>query len=142
MPELCRFVFDCRNLPAVDPEAFFGEIERYAQAVLLPQMRAAGPESAIAFERLVASPALQAEEAAAITRLARRLARDDRVRKVGYGTEAGLFQNAGVPAILCGPGEIEQAHRPDEFVTLDQITRCEAFLGQVVESLATPGALE
>jgi acetylornithine deacetylase len=141
VPELCRFVFDCRNLPAVDPEAVFGEIEAYATAVLLPQMRAASPEAAIAFQRLVASPALQAGEAAAITRLARRLARDDRVRKVGYGTEAGLFQNAGVPAILCGPGEIEQAHRPDEYVTLDQIARCETFLAQVVETLATPGPL-
>lgn len=141
VPDLCRFVFECRNLPGVDPEAILAQVQTYARETLLPEMRLSGPTSDIAFERISATPALEAAEAAAVTRLARRLTRASAVRKVGYATEAGLFQKAGIPALLCGPGEIEQAHRPDEFVTLDQIRRCEAFLDRVVEALAGEAAL-
>ena len=104
-------------------------------------MRAVSPKAGVEFERLVASPALEASEAAEITQLVRRLTRDGQVRKVGYGTEAGLFQEAGVPAIVCGPGDIAVAHRPDEFVELSQIAACEAFLDRVVETLRAPGPL-
>jgi acetylornithine deacetylase len=135
IPELCRFVFEFRNLPAQDPQAVFGAIERYAQEVLVPEMQAASPRSGVAFERLVCSPAMEASEAAEITRLARALTRDDQVRKVGYGTEAGLFQQAGVPTIVCGPGEIQHAHRADEYVELEQLAACDAFLDRVVEAL-------
>ena len=141
VPELCRFIFEVRNLPGVDPDGIFAAIEAYAQETLVPGMQAVSPKAEIEFERLVASPAMEASEVAAITQLVRRLTRDGQVRKVGYGTEAGLFQNAGVPAIVCGPGDIAVAHRPDEFVELDQIIACEAFLGRVVESLRAPGAL-
>ncbi len=79
---------------------------------------------------------MEASEDAEITRLARALTRNDGVRKVGYGTEAGLFQQAGVPTIVCGPGDIQQAHRPDEFVALEQLAACDAFLDRVVASLA------
>ena len=55
---------------------------------------------------------------------------------MAYGTEAGLFQNAGVPALVCGPGHIEQAHKPDEFVEIAQLEACENFLRQLGRSLA------
>lgn len=135
IPELCRFVFEFRNLPAVAPKGVFDVIERYAQDVLAPEMRQTSTEAGISFEQMVGSPALEASEAAEITRLARALTRIDRVRKVGYGTEAGLFQQAGVPTIVCGPGDIAVAHRPDEYVALDQLVACEAFLERVVETL-------
>jgi acetylornithine deacetylase len=141
VPELCRFIFELRNLPGVDPDGIFAAIERYAQETLVPEMRATSPKAGVEFERLVASPALEASEAAALTQLVRRLTRDGQVRKVGYGTEAGLFQEAGVPAIVCGPGDIAVAHRPDEFVELAQIAACEAFLDRVVETLRAPGPL-
>ncbi|MGN5479707.1 M20/M25/M40 family metallo-hydrolase [Cupriavidus basilensis] len=60
---------------------------------------------------------------------------DRETSKVAYGTEAGLFQRAGIPAVVCGPGDIEQAHKPDELVALDQLAACEAFLHKVVDSL-------
>ena len=64
------------------------------------------------------------------------LTRDEQTRKVAYGTEAGLFQNAGVPALVCGPGHIKQAHKPDEFVEIAQLEACENFLRQLGRSLA------
>jgi acetylornithine deacetylase len=141
VPELCRFVFEFRNLPGVAPEGVFAQIERYALETLAPEMRALSPKAGVEFEQLVGSPAMEASEAAEITRLVRRLARNDRVRKVGYGTEAGLFQQAGVPTLVCGPGDIAVAHRPDEFVDLDQLSACDAFLDGVVEALQHDGPL-
>jgi acetylornithine deacetylase len=60
--------------------------------------------------------------------LAQRLAREQRTTQVAFGTEAGLFKGAGIPTVVCGPGSIEQAHQADEYVTLDQLARCEAFM--------------
>ena len=141
VPELCRFVFEFRNLPGVPADGVFEAIEHYALQTLMPEMQLVSPKAGVDFERLVGSPGLEASEVAEITRLARRLTRNDKVRKVGYGTEAGLFQAAGVPALVCGPGDIQQAHRPDEFVELDQLAACDAFLDGVVEALRSDGPL-
>ncbi len=56
--------------------------------------------------------------------------------KVSFGTEGGLFQQAGIPTVVCGPGSIEQAHKPDEFIDLDQITECERFIGRIFDSIS------
>ena len=136
IPALCEFQFEFRNLPGVDADGIFARIEQFARAVLVPEMKRVRPETDIVFERIAAAPALEAEEKAALTRLVRRLARDDEVRKVAYATEAGLFQNAGIASVICGPGDIEQAHKPDEFVALEQLARCEDFLTRLIASLA------
>ena len=65
----------------------------------------------------------------------RALTGDESVRKVAYGTEAGLFQGIGIPTVVCGPGSIEQAHKPDEFVEVDQLAQCEKFLRQLAATL-------
>ena len=65
----------------------------------------------------------------------RALTQDRDVRKVAYGTEAGLFQGAGIPTVVCGPGNIEQAHKADEFVEIDQLRQCEQFLRQLAATL-------
>lgn len=135
VPENCEFDFEFRNLPLVDGTALLRTIEAHARDVLLPRMRAEHPESDIRFEPIASAPGQQADEDAAITQLVRALARDGGVRKVAYGTEAGQFQAAGIPAIICGPGHIREAHRPDEYVALDQIERCEAFLGALVKTM-------
>ena len=62
-----------------------------------------------------------------------RLAQAPRTTQVAFGTEAGLFQGAGMPTVVCGPGDIQQAHQPDEFVSLEQLGRCEAFLTQLAD---------
>jgi acetylornithine deacetylase len=135
IPALCEFVFEFRNLPGVDPEAIFARIQEYANGVLLPKMRAEHADAGLTLAKIAAAPSLDAAEADAITQLVRALTADRDTNKVAYGTEAGLFQRAGIPAVVCGPGDIQQAHKPDEFVALDQLEACEAFLHKVVDSL-------
>ena len=66
----------------------------------------------------------------------RALTENQEKRKVAYGTEAGLFALAGVPSIVCGPGNIEQAHKANEYVSLEQLAACEAFLGKFIHSMS------
>lgn len=135
IPALCEFQFEFRNLPGVDADAIFARVEQFARTVLVPEMKRARPEADIVFERIASVRSLEADEKAALTKLVRGLARDDQVRKVAYATEAGLFQNAGIASVICGPGNIEQAHKPDEFVALDQLARCEDLLTRLIVSL-------
>ncbi|AQV93710.1 acetylornithine deacetylase (ArgE) [Cupriavidus necator] len=135
IPALCEFVFEFRNLPGVDPEAIYARIQAYANDVLLPKMRAEHADAGLTLSKIAAAPSLDVAEQEAITQLVRALTADRDTNKVAYGTEAGLFQRAGIPAVVCGPGDIQQAHKPDEFVSLEQLAACEAFLHKVVDSL-------
>jgi len=139
VPAECRFVFEFRNLPTLDPELVFARIESYARESLLPKMQKEHPSAAIELSNLASAPGLDASEQAAITQLVRALTHDQQKRKVAYGTEAGLFARAGVPSIVCGPGEIEQAHKADEYVALEQLHTCEAFLSKVIQSQSVIG---
>jgi acetylornithine deacetylase len=134
IPAHCEFTFEFRNLPGVNAEAIDERIRRHADEVLLPQMRAEHPDAGLVIEQTATAPAFEAAEAAALTQLMRALTRDHQVRKVAYATEAGLFQAAGVPSVVCGPGEIAQAHTANEFVELAQLAQCEALLRAVVET--------
>ncbi|WP_427313208.1 acetylornithine deacetylase [Cupriavidus sp. H39] len=139
IPALCEFVFEFRNLPGVDPEAIYARIQGYANDVLLPKMRAEHADAGLTLSKIAAAPSLDVAEQEAITQLVRALTADRDTNKVAYGTEAGLFQRAGIPAVVCGPGDIQQAHKPDEFVALEQLAACEAFLHKVVDSLRVAG---
>ncbi|CAM2153830.1 acetylornithine deacetylase [Paraburkholderia tropica] len=141
VPAECRFSFEFRNLPNVAPETVIGRIEAWARETLLPRMRAEHPAAAIEFERLSSSPGLDAAEEAAITQLVRALTGERERRKVAYGTEAGLFAQAGIPTVVCGPGHIEQAHRANEYVSLDQLASGERFLRRVIRSLEADDGL-
>ena len=98
-------------------------------------LRRGSQDASVEIEQLAGAPGLEASEQAAVTQLVRALTRDDAVRKVAYGTEAGLFQGAGIATVVCGPGSIEQAHKPDEYVEKDQLAQCEQFLRQLARSL-------
>lgn len=136
IPELCEFIYEFRNLPGMSPDGIQGRIEAYIQSELLPRMRREHDAARIEIEAMPAMvPALEASERDAITRLVRALTGDDGTSKVSYGTEGGLFQNAGIPAVICGPGHIEQAHRADEFVEIAQLDACEDFLRRLEGSL-------
>ena len=135
IPQLCEFTYEFRNLPMLSPADIQGRIDAYIQTELLPRMQREFPGAAVEIENLAAAPGLDASEQAAITQLVRALTADKSVRKVAYGTEAGLFQGAGIPTVVCGPGSIEQAHKVDEFVAIDQLAQCEKFLRQVAASL-------
>jgi acetylornithine deacetylase len=136
VPDLCEFEFEYRNLPGLSPDVVMQEILDYINNTVLPAMKEENAAGKIDIEKLARSPGLDAAEDAAITQLVRALTRDNEVRKVAYGTEAGLFQAAGIPSVICGPGNIEQAHRPDEYVELAQLEQCEKFLTSLINSQA------
>lgn len=134
IPAACEFVFEYRNLPGVDADAIFAQIEAFAAQTLIPEMTRVHPGATIRFTKIAAPPSMQASESDDLVRLVRALTPDAAARKVSYGTEAGFFQRAGIPTVVCGPGSIEQAHQPDEFVALDEIARCERFLSRLADS--------
>mgnify|MGYP006165611373 CR=1 FL=1 len=121
IPELCEFAYEFRNLPGMSVDGIQAQVESYVRDELLPRMRAEFADARIEIETGASAPALEASEEAAITQLVRALTADQEKRKVAYGTEAGLFHNAGIPTVVCGPGSIEQAHKPNEFIALSQI---------------------
>jgi acetylornithine deacetylase len=139
VPADCEFSFEYRNLPTVDTAPVIGRIKDFALNTLLPMMKSEHPSAAIDFDLLASAPTLDASEQAAITQLVRSLTHDRATRKVAYGTEAGLFQAMGIPSVLCGPGNIEQAHKANEYVTLEQLALCEDFMRKLLVSLQLPG---
>lgn len=133
VPKDCEFQFDMRTLPQASPDALYQEIRAYAE-LLAAEMRAIDPESAIDLQWDNQTVGLAATESDAIVQWAMRLSGNREVGKVSYGTEAGLFQKMGVSSVICGPGDIAQAHRPNEFVSLEQLARCEAFMGKILDT--------
>ena len=127
VPRDCTFEFEIRHLPFDDPDAFFADVERYA-ASLLPAMRAVDPAAYIEFDHLSTLPGFDDDGRNAIADIGRECSDAQGTHKVSFGTEAALFHNASMPAVICGPGHIEQAHQPNEWVSLDQLARCEAFM--------------
>src|SRR6201999_4480066 len=103
VPALCEFVFEYRTLPGVDSQKVIERIEAYARETLVPEMRKVAPHASIDFTQRSSSPSLEASEQDAVTRLVRALTADQGVHKVAYGTEAGLFQRAGIPSVICEP---------------------------------------
>ncbi len=135
VPRECIFQFEFRYLPGADPDALEREIKDYAERVILPEMRRTDAGTGISFETKAEIPGLDTGEAEEVTRLAQALSRDKSASKVAYATEGGLFQRAGIPAVICGPGSIEQAHKPDEYVTLEQVRLCESFMERLLEQM-------
>ncbi|MDA7416923.1 acetylornithine deacetylase [Xenophilus arseniciresistens] len=132
VPRDAEFRYEFRNLPTVDAQALQREVEQYAR-MLEPRMQAVAPGTGFSFENTCEVPAFQGSAGDAITQLAQRLSGEAGTTLVAFGTEAGLFRGAGIPTVVCGPGSITQAHQPDEYVSLAQLARCEAF----VQGLAT-----
>jgi acetylornithine deacetylase len=136
VPAVCKFRFDIRTLPDTDPDAIIAELRHYIDSELLPEMRAVSDTADIEIVMNGRVPGFAVEAEAPLTRYVQRLAGSNAAPAfVAYGSEAGLFQAKNIPSVLCGPGSIEQAHKPDEFVTLEQLARCEDFLDRL---LVTP----
>ena len=134
VPELFTMDFEFRTIAADDPDALVGEVRAYAEEVLLPEMRAVDPAAEIRIELLSAFPGVDTPAEHDVVRAAQRFARRNDVIKVAFGTEGGLFQEAlGVPTVVCGPGSIAEAHRPDEFIAASQLVACEDFLRQLID---------
>ncbi|MDH3639753.1 MAG: acetylornithine deacetylase [Gammaproteobacteria bacterium] len=133
VPSECQFDFEFRNLPVDDPDRLLEEIKRYAHAELEPEMRAVAPQVGFEWAEHARFPGLDSAPDTAVVRLVQDLLRVTTLKKVGFGTEGGLFDQAGIPAVVCGPGSIEQAHKPDEYIELEQLKICGEFVQRVIE---------
>ena len=132
VPEDCRFHYEFRNLPGVDAEALQRRVSDYA-ATLEPAMQAVDAGSGFHFAPIAEMPAFMVGADEPAVRLAQQLAGTQQTALVAFGTEAGLFQRAGMSTVVCGPGSIEQAHQADEYVSLAQLAACERYLAGLRE---------
>jgi acetylornithine deacetylase len=136
VPKDCWFDFEFRHLPADDPEKLYQEVRDFAEKTLQPEMQKINRDTGFSWEPLSSFPGLETSEDAEVTQLAKAASGGNATAKVAFGTEAGLFDQSGIPTIICGPGSIEQAHKPNEFVAIDQVAQCETFLRRLVERVA------
>ncbi len=130
VPEDCRFHYEIRNLPGTDALAMHGQVLDYART-LEPAMKAVDPATGLRWDDICAIPSFLAAPGDPAVALAQRLAARSDTTLVAFGTEAGLFQQAGIATAVCGPGHIAQAHQADEYVSLEQLALCEAYLGRL-----------
>jgi acetylornithine deacetylase len=132
VPKTCSFNWETRLLPGAD-ETFVPKRMDALARKLEPAMKAVSPLAGISVEQANAVPGLAAEKDSPAELLALHCSHSNSTHTVSYCTEAGLFQQAGIPAVVCGPGSIEQAHKPDEFVAVSELRKCESFLRRLAE---------
>ncbi|MFC5520615.1 acetylornithine deacetylase [Polaromonas jejuensis] len=135
VPRDAEFRYEFRNLPTADAVSMQKEVVAFSERAQ-PAMKKIAPEAGFSFETICEVPAFLGSAGDAVTRLAQRLAGAQRTTLVAFGTEAGLFKSAGIPTVVCGPGSINQAHQPDEYVSLEQLARCEDFMRGLVATRA------
>lgn len=134
VPARCGFEFEFRNLPNHDVDGLMAELRAFAQS-LIPEMLAVDEASGIMFSEYNTTAGLDTAEDDEAAVLARQLSGNNDTAKVSFTTEAGLFHDAGIPTVVCGPGSINQAHKPDEFITLEQVAQGEAFLRRLLDRM-------
>jgi acetylornithine deacetylase len=127
VPRDAEFRYEFRDLPTADVAAMQREVVDYAKS-LEPEMKRVAPDAGFTFETICEIPSFLGSAGDDITRLAQRLSGERRTTEVAFGTEAGIFKGNGIRTVVCGPGRINQAHQPDEYVTLEQLARCEQFV--------------
>ena len=135
VPHECAFEFEFRYLPGDDPAALLREFTKYVKSVLEPEMQAVDAAAGFDIRPLSEIYALDTGLETEVVGLAQELAGNDEIGKVSFGTEGSQFQRAGIATVVCGPGSIEQAHKPNEYVTLDQVAQCEAFLRRLMQRM-------
>lgn len=137
VPNRCTFDFEWRYVPADRPEDILSRFETFIRTELEPEMKAIDPECGFELIERSVIPGLDIDADHDVVRLAKACASRNDHGKVAYGTEAGLFQGMGqIPTVVCGPGDIAQAHRPDEFIALDQIDKAGAFFENLADRWA------
>jgi acetylornithine deacetylase len=129
--------WEYRALPDRDAGKIVETVKRRAAEEILPKYRRRAKDAAFDTNLLAAYPGLVMDETSPAIALAREITGANRIEAVSYGTEAGHFQRAGIPAVICGPGSIDQAHKPDEYCELSEYAACETFLRKVIAKAAS-----
>ena len=136
VPLDCTFTWEYRLLPGSDAREIEERFERFANETVLPDMHAIDPGTGIETETICSVPALKPDGDSPAVPMAMALARTNRTGVVAYCTEAGQFQQAGIPVVVCGPGSIVQAHQPDEYIERSQVRACEAFMRRLLNEVS------
>jgi acetylornithine deacetylase len=129
------FFSDIRAIPTEDPMDYLERYKGYIRDAIEPRMRAIAPGAGISVELIAEVPGLRPEDDGAAERLTRRLTGDNGTHVVAYGTEAGLFQQIGWSTVVCGPGDIAQAHQPDEYIEVSELEAGERMLRRIIDDL-------
>ena len=131
VPLDCAFTWEYRLIPEADPDEIHERFERFANDSVVPLMHAVDSEAMIETELLCTVPGLKPDRESSAESFVMALARANRTEVVAYATEAGQFQQASIPSVVCGPGSISQAHQPNEYIELSQVRACEVFLSRL-----------
>ncbi|WP_436643251.1 acetylornithine deacetylase [Microbaculum sp. FT89] len=137
VPLKCRFEWEVRSLPDFDPDTLKRRLQTFGEQHVLPKLRAIAPTTGIETTKTVDVIGLAPDPGSPAETLAMRLAGSNKTQTVSYATEAGLFQEHGVPSIVCGPGDIAQAHQPDEYIEISQVEDCVGFMQRLAEAART-----
>ncbi len=132
----CAFHWDIRSLPSDDPVAYVERFSKHCEEVVLPRLRAIAPGCRIESTVQANAPPLRFEENSDAEQICRMLTGDNEVRAVSYAAEAGHFQKHELSAVICGPGDISQAHQPDEYISRDQIALGTQFFYDLINHLS------
>lgn len=135
IPGFCRLAWDLRLAPWDQADAILGRLYKVVDEEIRPGLKAQHPDADIEIRPIATVPPLRPDPASAIERLALALTGHNRAIAVSYATEAGLFQQEGMDTIICGPGSIDQAHQPDEFIEASELVACAEFLERLFEKL-------
>ncbi|MDF3241344.1 acetylornithine deacetylase [Pseudomonas veronii] len=135
VPADCRFDFEVRALPGQAPQAVADELRAYAEQQVLPRMQAVSAQSAIRFTELSAYPGLMTDQHSEAAELIAAFCGSRAFGTVAFGTEGGLFDAVGIPTVVCGPGSMDQGHKPDEFVSVAQLAQCDQMLHGMLNAL-------
>ncbi|MDP9138083.1 MAG: acetylornithine deacetylase [Pseudomonadota bacterium] len=136
VPNHCRFEYEIRYIPEDDPQPIVRRIEKAADEIVA-DARQLFDGAAIVFTPAAAYPALNTNPDSEVVSFVRALTGGNSLGKISFGTEGGLFQERlGVPTVVCGPGDIAVAHKPDEYVEESQMAACDRFLARLLDSVS------
>ncbi|MCX7247493.1 MAG: acetylornithine deacetylase [Burkholderiales bacterium] len=138
VPRDAWFHYEFRDLPTADAKRMQESIVTEARSLEVA-MKKVAPETGFQFETICEIPSFLGSADDPVTLLAQQLSGQSGTTQVAFGTEAGLFKQSGIPTVVCGPGSIEQAHQPDEFVSLAQLAQCERFMQRLAAMQSLPG---
>jgi acetylornithine deacetylase len=135
VPNKCEFAFEVRNIPETDTAKVVEEIRQHAFKVIEPRMKDIDPKTGFSFKTVADAPSFDIANDNPVVELVMSLSGANAVEKVSFATEAGIFQNKGIPTVVCGPGSIAQAHKPNEFIAKEQVLKCENFIDRLLETM-------
>ncbi len=132
----CTFKWEFRPTPATDPRAVLHRVDRFVESEILPRMRKVDPDSGVQTTVNITAPTLEGDADSVAVRFALGIAGANETGAASFVCEAGLFARAGIPSVVCGPGNIAQAHQPNEYVARSQIEACTVFLDRLADEVS------